>query len=332
MQRAERLQAREGGRTVRTLLEVDYLLGVSDATRLGALRFRVAADEPFLAVNPHGVPALLQLGRLVDATDRLVRDEETDEDLRMILAPGSSLGGARPKASVVDLDGGLCIAKFPKHDDDWSIERWERIALDLAARAGLRVADSRLVDVEGRRVLLSRRFDRSPEGRVPFLSALSMVDLRDGEQTSYPELADAITRYGAKARDDARELFRRLVFNVLCSNVDDHARNHGFLWSSEAGWVLSPAYDLNPVPVEIQPRILSTRINLDDATCDLELVLEVAEYFGLSNKDSRAIVREVASATEAWLDVARAHGATIAEIERLASAFEHDDLQRAQSL
>lgn len=171
-------------------------------------------------------------------TDRILRDEETDADLQMIFAPGSSLGGARPKASVIDQHGHLSIAKFPKPDDDYSVERWESVALTLARMAGIRVA--------GQAILLSRRFDREGEGRIPFLSALSMMGLKDGEPGSYPELVDVLVQIGAQTKRDAAEPYRRMVLNVLISNVDDHLRNHGFLWLGQGGWTLSPAYDLNP--------------------------------------------------------------------------------------
>lgn len=328
MQRAER---RRADRTVRTLRELDYLLGVSDVSRLGALRFRYVGEDVFQSPTSVGVPGLVELGRLLQATERILRDEETDEDLQLVFAPGSSLGGARPKASVIDNDGQLSIAKFPKESDEYSIELWESVAFTLARRAGIRTPGHELLRVLGRPVMLSRRFDRAGDTRVPFLSGLSMLGLKDGERGSYPELVDALTRYGARAREDARELYRRMVFNILVSNVDDHLRNHGFLWSGPAGWTLSPVYDLNPTPTDVRPRILTTSISLDEATCDIGLALSSAEYFSLGTRDSKAIINEVALATADWREVAVATGATQSEIQRLASAFEHGDLTRALS-
>lgn len=301
-------------------------------SRLGALRFRHVGEEVFRSPTSIGVPGLLELGRLLQSTERILRDEETDEDLQLIFAPGSSLGGARPKASVVDNHHHLSIAKFPKETDEYSIELWESVAITLAQRAGIRTPDHELLRVAGRPVMLSRRFDRVANTRVPFLSGLSMLSLKDGERGSYPELVDALTRYGARAREDARELYRRMVLNILISNVDDHLRNHGFLWSGPEGWTLSPVYDLNPTPTDVRPRILTTNITLDEATCDVDLALSSAEYFSLGPKDAKLIVKEVALATSAWCEVAAAAGAARGEVNRVASAFEHSDLTRALSL
>jgi serine/threonine-protein kinase HipA len=332
MQRAERRQAEREKRTVRTLQEVDYLLGVSDVSRLGALRFRPVGTEILQSASSVGVPPVLELGRLLAITERVLRDQETDEDLAIIFAPGSSLGGARPKASVIDQQGRLCIAKFPKETDEYSVELWESTALVLAKRAGIRTPEHEIVRVAKRPIMLSRRFDRVSQTRVPFLSALSMLGLKDGERGSYPELVDVLTLHGAEATQDAHELYRRMVFNVLISNVDDHLRNHGFLWSGRNGWRLSPVYDLNPTPQDVRPRILTTNITLDEATCDLDLVLSTAEFFRLGLGDAKAIAKDVAKAASGWRDAATASGASQSEIRRMASAFEHNDMTRALAL
>jgi len=332
MQRAERRTAEREGRAVRTLMESDYLLGVADETRLGALRFRRASGEDFLAKPQSGVPALVKLGALLESTVRILRDEETDDDLQLIFAPGSSLGGARPKASVVDQHGRLSIAKFPKENDDYRIEIWEEIALRLAERAGITTAGHELLHVAGRAVLLSRRFDREESRRIPFLSAMAMMGARDGEGGNYPEMVDALSSHGAQAKRDAHELYRRVAFNVLISNVDDHLRNHGFLRTGKAGWVLSPAYDLNPVPVDLKARVLSTHIDLNEGTCSIGLLESAAGYFALSLVDARTILGEVAAATSTWRSVAGEVGASHAEIDRMASAFEHDELRQALAL
>ena len=332
MQRAERRLAEREGRQVRTLGELHYLLGVADETRLGALRFRWRGEEEFQAPVREGVPALIELGRLLQITERMERDEETDDDLQLIFAPGSSLGGARPKASVIDQHSRLSIAKFPKESDDYSIETWEEIALRLAERAGIQTPEHSLLQVAGKQVLLSRRFDRDNGWRIPFLSAMSMTGSRDGERGSYPELVDALTAHGAEAKEDARQLYRRVVFNVLVSNVDDHLRNHGFLWTGQGGWVLSPAYDLNPTPVDVKARILTTNIDLDEGTCSVELLQDTAGYFGLGDRQAYTIIREVAEVTRTWQAVAAEVGARRAEITRMASAFEHEDLQAALKL
>jgi serine/threonine-protein kinase HipA len=297
MQRAERRRARREGRAVRTLTESDYLLGVADETRLGALRFRHVGGTDFLAPVHDGVPALIELERLLRITQRILRDEETDEDLRMIFAPGSSLGGARPKASVIDRTGRLSIAKFPEDTDAYSIETWEEIALRLARRAGVATPHHELIEVAGKAVLLSRRFDRSGAARIPFLSAMAMIGAKDGERGSYPELVDALAEHGAQGKTDAQALYRRVVFNVLISNVDDHLRNHGFLWIGNAGWSLSPAYDLNPVPIDLKERVLTTNIDLDEGTCSIELLEAASAYYALTVGQARAIIKEVAHVT-----------------------------------
>ncbi|MEK6790026.1 MAG: HipA domain-containing protein [Pseudomonadota bacterium] len=332
MQRAERRLAEREGRGVRTLFESDYLLGVADETRLGALRFRRSGESTFQAPTRAGVPALIELNRLLQVTERILRDEETDDDLQLIFAPGSSLGGARPKASVVDQHGHLSIAKFPKETDEYSMETWEEIALRLARRAGIATPHHELIQVAGKAVLLSRRFDRDGSHRIPFLSAMAMTGAKDGERGSYPEMVDALSRHGAQAKVDAQALYRRVAFNVLISNVDDHLRNHAFLWQSRAGWSLSPAYDLNPVPSDLKERVLTTNIDLDEGTCSLDLLESAAEYFGLGLMPARAIIKEVAKAVATWRQVAREAGARPAEINRMASAFEHDDLRRALAL
>ena len=332
MQRAERRRAEREGRAVRTLTEGDYLLGVADETRLGALRFRRVGEEIFQAPTRAGVPALIELGRLLQITERILRDQETDEDLQLIFAPGSSLGGARPKASVIDQHGHLSIAKFPKETDEYSIETWEEIALRLADQCGIATPQHALIEVAGKAVLLSRRFDRAGAIRLPFLSAMAMLGARDGERGSYPEIVDALSQHGARGKTDAHALFRRVVFNVLISNVDDHLRNHGFLWAGNTGWSLSPAYDLNPVPTDLKARVLTTNIDLDEGTCSLDLLEAASEFFGLTLAQARAIIKDVATVTATWRETARAVGVRPMEISRMASAFEHNDLKQALGL
>jgi serine/threonine-protein kinase HipA len=199
----------------------------------------------------------------------------------------------------------------------------------LAEKAGIQTAEHELVQVAGKAVLLSRRFDRAGDQRLPFLSAMAMMGARDGVGGSYPEMVDVLTTHGSQAKQDAHQLYRRVAFNVLVSNVDDHLRNHGFLRRDRAGWMLSPAYDLNPVPVDLKARVLTTNINLDEGTCSIELLESSAGYFALSLAEARTILGQVAGVTSRWREVARAVGAPAAEIDRMASAFEHDDLQRA---
>lgn len=329
MRRRERRQAEHEGRAVRTLQETDFLLGVADILRLGALRFRWTGGVDFQAPQHTGLPSLQALGDLLSATERIVRSDETDEDLRMIFAPGSSLGGARPKASVLDAHGRLAIAKFPKVSDEYPLERWEAIALDLAAAAGILTASHELHEIAGRSVLLSRRFDRNADGRIPFLSAMSMTEHRDGDRGSYLDIVDALAEQGANSRRDRLELFRRVAFSILISNVDDHLRNHGFLWQGGGGWALSPAYDINPTPQDVKARVLATNIDFDDGTCSIDLLRSVAEEFSLSLPCADDVIRAVAEVCCDWRMVAQKRGAPASEIRRMASAFEHQDLERA---
>lgn len=327
MRRRERRSAEQEGRKARTLHETDYLLGVSDETRLGAMRF--SFDGIFQSQQAKGVPSTVALGDLLQAALRIERGEETDEDLMMIFAPGSSLGGARPKASVYDHHGNLSIAKFPKEQDNYSMERWEAIVMDMAIDAGMDVAKHQLVKAAGHTVFMSRRFDRihldgEDDHRIPFMSAMAVTEHNDGDDTcSYLEILEAINERGSEPERDRAELFRRIAFTILISNTDDHFRNHGFLWSGKKGWRLSPAYDLNPTPNS--PRILSTRIDFDDATASIGLLRSVAEFF-VSLKDSNQIIEECKSVVTKWKDYADAHGAPAREIKIMQSAFEHEEM------
>ena len=223
----------------------------------------------------------MSLSRLLAASTRVTCREEGDDDLQLLIGPGSSLGGARPKAAVRDRDGGLTIAKFPHREDDRDIVLWEGVALGLAGRAEIRVPDWRIEHVAGRRVLIVRRFDRDGNRRAPFLSAMSMLGSRDNEPRSYLEIADALRSHGAAPKSDLAKLWRRVAFNVLVSNTDDHLRNHGFLYEDGLGWRLSPVYDLNPTPTDIRPRVLATNIDEHDGTASLDRVLATAEYSGI---------------------------------------------------
>jgi serine/threonine-protein kinase HipA len=306
---------------------------VHDEARQGSLRFAVTSGGPFLAAsNGKSIPPLVELPRLLAAADSVVDDDvdhDHDDDLRLLLAPGSSLGGARPKASVRNTDGSLAIAKFPQKNDIGDTVTWEALALNMAARAGILVHGRRLESVAGRPVLILDRFDRQGSTRIPFLSAMSMIGSQDRESRSYLEVADALHRYGSRVKADLEELWRRIVFTILISNVDDHMRNHGFLYAGTAGWTLSPAYDLNPTPVEEKPRILTSSIDESDPTASLDLALEVAEYFDVGADRARYIASEVGRVVSKWREDAKRMGLPNSEIDRMASAFEHEDLAKA---
>jgi serine/threonine-protein kinase HipA len=203
--------------------------------------------------------------------------------------------------------------------------------LQLAAKAGIPTPEWRVEEVAGRDVLLLRRFDRRGRARIPFLSAMSLLNATDNEAHSYMEIADALRQYGAKADEDCAELWQRIVLNILVSNTDDHLRNHGFLYDPGGGWRLAPAYDVNPVPVDIKPRILTTAIDEVDGTASMELAFEVAGHFGVKPDKAKALARQVAEAVKDWRKTATATGLASKEIERMASAFEHGEIEKALS-
>jgi serine/threonine-protein kinase HipA len=332
VRRAEAQRAREADTQQRELTEVDFLLGARDDLRQGALRFRGHDSEQYLALDSEGVPHLIGLPRLLGAAEELERDQPTSEDLRLLLHGGSSLGGARPKAHVLDTEGRLAIAKFPSPKaDEWDVIRWEAVALTLARHAGITVPEHELHVIENRPVLVVRRFDRDTNGRIGYLSAMTMLQAKDGEDASYLEIGQALEEQSPDAGADLRELWRRIVFTVLISNTDDHLRNHGFLRLSTAGWSLSPAFDLNPNP-EGAAKQLATAIDDNSTEASLATALEVAPQFRISEMQARAIVAEVLAATERWRNVARATGLGGQQLERLEPAFEHEQSAAAREL
>jgi serine/threonine-protein kinase HipA len=332
LDRRELKTAEREDRPRRSLSEVDYLLGVADLPRLGALRFSV--DGQYQAVIDKAVPTVVNLGRLMQAAERIDRGEETEDDLFILFAPGSSLGGARPKASVIDAQETLFIAKFPKDSDAYSVERWEAIAMDMANDAGLNVCEYDLTEVAGKQIYLTKRFDRENSHvcgkRIPFISAMALTDHEDGDDDcSYLELVDILTETGANPEYDIKLLFMRITFSVLISNVDDHFRNHGFLWENNKGWRLSPLYDVNPV--YNSSGSLQSCIDYDNSTASVSLLLEVAGYFGLDKKTAKQEIKKVAEIVVHWRKYAVQRNAPRKEIELMARAFEHDELQMALS-
>src|SRR5580692_9786266 len=249
IQRAERARAQAAATAPRAMSEIDLLLGVRDDLREGALRFRHAGQEPFLAAEASGIPVLTDLPALLDIAARAERDTADYEDLKRLLQAGSSLGGARPKAHVLDSAGRVAIAKFPSASSDtWNVMAWEKVALDLARDAGVTVPDSQLIRVGDRNVLVVDRFDRRGTVRIGYASAMTMLEASDGDQRSYLEIAEVIEERSTAAAAELRQLWRRIAFSILISNTDDHLRNHGFLHERGDSWMLSPALDLNPNP------------------------------------------------------------------------------------
>lgn len=309
-------------RKPRTLLDSDFLLRVSDVTRQGALRISADEGKTFLAdAGGNAVPPLIHLPKLLNASRNIDAHTETAPDLRMLIAPGSSLGGARPKASVLDTNGDLLIAKFPSRHDDRDIPLWEYVTFQLARRAGLRTPCVRLYPIEDRNVLLIKRFDRDGARRIPFLSAMSLLQAKDGDRLSYADIAAAMQSTGAAVTEDARELWARMVFNMCVYNVDDHLRNHGFLYEA-GGWRLSPVYDLeNAHPTEKDARLHTAVIDdLDEFS--VELALEVADFFRYRKAEAQKRLDEIREAVSHWRFEAEHVRASAAEIRQMRDAFE----------
>lgn len=329
MRHRERTRASAAGTKPRTLFAGDFLVGVDDATRMGALRFKEPDDDTFLSQSGSPIPPLIELRKLLGATNRLERGRERKGDLDLVLAPGGSLGGARPKATVRGKDGRLSVAKFPWAKDEWSVIRWEAVALGLAHAAGIRIPNWELLPVQGNAVLLIDRFDRNlGNERIGFISAMTALQARDHEEHSYLEIVDVLRQIGEMPDTDARQLWRRMVFNVLLSNTDDHLRNHAFL-RGEKGWLLSPAYDMNPCPRDINDGMHVLAVNELEHTGSLEIAMSVAEYFGLRLAEARTVAGEVASAITPWRSTAASRGIRSEEIEQLSSAFQDGEMQAA---
>ncbi len=323
--RLESKRAGQAGTAVRSLSEIDFLLGVRDDLRQGALRFRATGDGPFLAEDDLRVPALAELPALLDLAARVESDDAGYEELQRLVRDGSSLGGARPKAHVLDSHGNVAIAKFPSAaSDTWNVMAWEKVALDLARSAGIRVPDSTLLRIGGRSVLILDRFDRRGDVRLGYVSALTMLEASDGEQRSYLDIAAVIEQHSTDTTTELGELWRRIAFSVLISNTDDHLRNHGFLHTGGDSWALSPAFDLNPHPVP-GTTYLSTAIDEHDTTATLDNVRAVADYFRLDAAARDSVLSEVLAAVRGWRDVARRHGLSERECEDMAPAFSRAD-------
>jgi serine/threonine-protein kinase HipA len=300
--------------------EVSLLMGTRDDMRQGALRFRYAGQEEFQAPPSSPIPPLVRLAQLLDASASLERDEASDEQLRLLLRAGSSLGGARPKAQVVDDNGRLSIAKFPRvQGDHWDVIRWEAVAHELAKDAGITVSPARLEVIDDKPVLILERFDRTDRAtqdggpaRIGYVSAMTQLETTDGVPGDYLEVAAVTER-----QRDRQELWRRIAFTILISNTDDHLRNHGYLRLSSSSWHLSPAFDVNPNP-EGGP--FATQLNGDDSG-NINNLLRLANHFDLTAKQATNVLREVVDASSGWVQVARRAGISKSEISFMAPAF-----------
>lgn len=318
------------------LTAIDFLLAVDDGSRVGALRFR---DEEGICQRTREpgrrtTPPLLELRHLVAASRAVEHSSETAADLAYLRGRGTSLGGLRPKCAVLDADGSPAIAKFPSVQDTRAVTKGEILALELARQAGIHAAEARLVDSDGVPVALIRRFDRTPDGkRLLYASAATLlgVESASGEDHSYTEILDALRVHGAAVQEDAEELWRRMAFSILITNVDDHLRNHGFLHAGRGLWRLAPAFDLNPFPD--RARELKTWISPESGpAATLEALQSVTPYFRLSPRRARTILRAVVAAVATWRKTGRKLGLTPTELDAFADAFEHPEMAAARKV
>ena len=325
MKRREALQAKDQKRPAKTLYAWDFLIGVQDVTRQGALRFRKSGTSIFLGDEAFAAPPVTTLRDLESVAWQLTQRRIDDLDalrkwLTVLVAPGASLGGARPKANFTELDGSLWIGKFPARDDDRDVGAWEFVTHQMAQRAGIDVPDAKLLRLGGDfHTFCVQRFDRVSGRRRFFASAMTLLRKEQSEGTSYLELAQFLrTRGDASAvQSDLIQLFKRVVFNVAVGNRDDHLRNHGFVLST-TGWRLAPAFDVNP-NIDKAEHVLN--IDDQDNRPDLQTVLSTAAFYGLSMPQARQIVNEVLSAVDPWRDIANQARISRADIELTAAAF-----------
>lgn len=325
MKRREAQIAREEGRKEQRLFELDYLLGVYDGHRMGALRYRVDGgpyldDQAELASPPWTSLRELEEASLQLEQDGAERNPSYGKWLRMLIAPGRSLGGARPKASVLDERGALWIAKFPSERDADDVGAWEHVVSALASRAGVEMAEARCRRFGSlHHTFLTKRFDRTTDGqRVHFASAMTLLERSDGESgASYLDLVEIILQQGAHPERDLEQLWRRIVLFICVSNVDDHLRNHGFLLE-KGGWSLAPAYDINPVAVGDG---LTLNISETDNAQDLSVARDVAKYFRIGATRAGAIIDEIVGVVRDWRKEAKAAGLSRADQDRMAPAF-----------
>lgn len=317
------------------LSSLDFLLAVDDTSRLGALRFRDEHGDFCRAPQPgrRTTPPLVELGRLISAAHAIETHTETGADLEYLRGRGTSLGGLRPKCGVIDAGGRLSIAKFPSVTDERPVTKGEVLAMKLARRAGIRAAEAELVQSDGLPVALIARFDRVNERRLLYVSAATMLgaDPTDSGEHAYTEIVEALRREGASVKVDLEELWRRVAYSILITNVDDHLQNHGFLHVERGRWRLAPAFDLNPFPERL--RELKTWISEESgSSASIEALVAVAPYFGLPRARAAAVLEEVEAAVSRWREQGRALGMTPTELDAFADAFEHSERAAARRL
>lgn len=326
MNKRERILADQEKRRPRKLLDSDYLMGVYDKTRMGGIRFKLDSEGPFLSDDKDSaVPPWATLRTLEEASRNFENDETgiSEKWLNQLIEPGSSLGGARPKATVVDTINQLWIAKFPSKYDDNDTGAWEIVVHDLAGLCGLNTPEAKIEKFSKLgSTFLVKRFDRSGEKRIHFSSAMTLLGKIDGEDasngTSYLDIASFIRASGARPKEDLIELWKRIIFNMAVTNTDDHLRNHAFLFT-DAGWVLSPIYDVNPVPYGDE---LSLNVNEEDNRISLELALSVAQLFGIDREKASKYAEDIIhTVRDNWMSLAKIYGLSRSQIEEMRPAF-----------
>ena len=328
MKRREAATARQGKRNEKTLKESDFLLGVYDEHRMGGLRFKMNENGPFLNSDRKFVippwTSLRELGEisLKIENDDLIDDPDYINWLNMLIAPGSSLGGARPKASVIDSQNNLWIAKFPSSHDERDIGAWEMVVNILAHDIGLNIPVTKVENYANKHhTFLSKRFDRSKNIRIHFASAMTMLGYNGGTNASdglsYLELVDFISANGAKVKEDLEELWKRIVFSICVTNTDDHLRNHGFILTDE-GWILSPAFDINPIE---NGTGLKLNISETDNSLDFDLALDVVDYFRIERRKAEKMLNQIKEEVKKWEIIADGLGISKAEKSLMAKAF-----------
>jgi serine/threonine-protein kinase HipA len=326
MKRREAQIAKEEKRIVKNLHDIDFLLGVNDESRMGGLRFKLQEKEPFLNNDQARPTPLWSSVRELQHGISLIESDKDSKEVRkwlsILLAPGSSLGGARPKANIIDENGNLWIAKFPSKEDTIDKAAWEFLAYKLAIKAGIEMAECKIEKISGKYfTFFTKRFDRSKQNRVHFASAMTMTgnneDTIKENQPSYLDIAEFIQFNESNNTKELHQLWRRMVFNIAISNTDDHLRNHGFILN-KSGWQLSPAYDINP---SIDKDGLSLNIDSNNNTLDFDLAMSVGEYFQLKEKQMDDILNEIRGAVKNWKTEATKIGISKAEITLMSSAF-----------
>ncbi len=311
LNRREQILAEEEKRPVRRLSSYDYLVGIEDYSRIGGFRFKESLDSDFINMTDTlKIPPLTSIRELVAASQEIEKSEESNilpdkKWIAQLVQPGSSLGGARPKASVIDTDKTLYVAKFPSRKDDYDVGLWEHLCHLLAAKAGINTASTKVLQTNDKyHTLLSRRFDRTPDGkRIHFASAMTLLGLNDGDNATtghgYLDIVDFILQSCTNVEQNLQELYRRVAFNICIGNTDDHFRNHGFLLTAK-GWTLSPAYDMNPTLNEYQSLLINSVTNKSD----LNILLESCEEYMLGKEAAKKIIGEVKEAVKSWNEMA----------------------------